>query len=128
MVRIKNDVFLIEKKHSTRKKIPAVGDIKDGFLRLIIYNNIITLLNSKGERLRSHASLGLTSDLGTGACSNTVDKKAFNCRLNLNRKELDTLQKVFNEGATNGIVVFYLGKDSQNQQETMLEKTLSSLS
>lgn len=128
MVRIKNDVFLIEKKHSTRKKVPAVGDIKDGFLRLIIYNNIIKILNPQGEKLRSHASLGLTSDLGTGACSNIVDKKAFNCKLNLNKKELNTLQKVFDEGTTNGIVVFYLGKDAQNQQETILEKTLNCLS
>jgi len=124
MVRIKDNVFLIEKKHSARKKLPALGDVKDGFLRLIVYNNIVKLLDSDGKKLRSYACLGLTSDLGTGACCNTLDKSVSNCKLNLSRKEFGTLREVFNEGTNNGIVVLYLGRDVQNQEELILEKVL----
>jgi len=127
MVRIKDDVFLIEKKHSARRKLPALGDVKDGFLRLIVYNTIVKLLDSDGKKLRSYACLGLTSDLGTGACCNVLDKSVSNCKLNLSRKEFDTLQEVFNEGTNNGIVVLYLGRDVQSQEEPMLEKILGSM-
>lgn len=126
MIRIKDNVFLIEKKHSATKKLPSLGDIKDGFLRLIVYNNIIKLLDSERKKLKSYACLGLTSDLGTGACCNLLDKNVSNCKLNLNKKELDTLQKVFDEGTTNGIVVLYLGRDVQSQEEQILENILGS--
>jgi len=124
MIRIKNSVFLIEKKHSARKRLPALGDIKDGFLRLIVYNNIFKLLDSEGKKLRSYACLGLTSALGTGACCNISDKNVSSCKLNLSKRELDTLQKVFNEGTINGIVVLYLGRDVQNQEESILTRAI----
>jgi len=127
MVRIKDGVFLIEKKHSARKKLPAIGDVKDGFLRLIVYNNILKLLDTNGRKLRSSACLGLTSDLGTGWCCNTLNRKASLCNLNLKKKELGTLQKVFDEGTANGIVVFYLGRDAQNKEEEMLQKISDSI-
>jgi hypothetical protein len=110
-----------------RKKLPSLGDIKDGLLRLIVYNNIFKLLDPEGKKLKSYACLGLTSDLGRGACCNILDKNVSHCKLNLGKKELNTLQEVFDEGTTNGIVVLYLGSDVQSQEEQILENILSSM-
>jgi hypothetical protein len=127
MIKIKDVAFLIEKKHSAKKRIPAIGDIKDGLLRLIVYSNIVKISGSDGKPLRSHACLGLTSGLGKGICSNIVDKTAHDCQLNLNRHEYNLLQEVFKEGATNRIIVFYLGRDAESQEEEIIESISNSL-
>jgi len=35
-----NKIFLIESKHSSNSKIPSIGDIKDGLLKMILYCNL----------------------------------------------------------------------------------------
>jgi uncharacterized pyridoxamine 5'-phosphate oxidase family protein len=126
-IRIKDNVFLIEKKHSSKKKIPAMGDVKDGLLRLIIYSNIVRISDSAGKQLKSYACLGLTSSLGRGTCSNVVDRTVNDCKLNLNRRENGYLQEVFREGKANRITVFYLGQDAEGQEEKVVESILNSL-
>jgi hypothetical protein len=35
-----NDLYLIEGKHSAKKELPSLGDIKDGLLRMILFTNL----------------------------------------------------------------------------------------
>lgn len=45
-----NTLYLIESKHSKNSLLPSNDDIKDGLLKLMLYNNISTLKESEQEK------------------------------------------------------------------------------
>ncbi|MCM8803573.1 MAG: hypothetical protein NC827_09785, partial [Candidatus Omnitrophica bacterium] len=120
IITIGNRIFLIEKKYSKKEKVPSLNDIKDGFLKLIIFNNISKLTDTNNKELKFKVCLGLTSEIGTGSSWNFIpysDKK-----LNLSSKEFEVLKDAFKEGAENGIIVYYLGRDAKDFEEDILRK------
>jgi len=61
-----NTVFLIEGKNTAREKLPALEDIKDGLLKMVIFCNL-KAVSFDGKRLTPKAVLKLTSTGGFDA-------------------------------------------------------------
>lgn len=123
LVCIDRNAFLIEKKHS-RGVLPSLNDIKDGFLKLVLYSNI-EQLEIDGKKFSAVPILGLTGKkfknmLTSESDINDIDQE----RYNLNNKNLEKLKKIFFEAKTNNIHVFVANSDEldKNQQLSTLKK------
>lgn len=69
-----NELFLIEGKHTKAQKLPSLGDIKDGLLKLILYTNLEEVeVNEKG--LNVVPVLKLTSEKISGSIRDTSSPK-----------------------------------------------------
>jgi len=56
----RGQVFIVEGKHTTNNQLPALEDIKDGLLKMIIFSNLLNL-SLNGKKMKSIAVLKLTS-------------------------------------------------------------------
>lgn len=65
-------LFLIEKKHSKRKPLPSISDIKDAFIKMALFANIARL-KRKGKLMPSQAAVGLTSGTTRGVLHSAMD-------------------------------------------------------
>lgn len=105
----KNDnLFLIEKKHTSTSVIPSTGDIKDGFIKMALFTNLAK--THIGENYFNHISvLGLTSSRFEGFCSNSLTENEVEIRLTQNsfsQRARNNVAKVFKEGVRNKFLVF----------------------
>ena len=75
------NLFLIEGKHSGNSKLPSIGDIKDGLLKMILYCNLKDV-KINGEKLIPRPVLKLTSKNLMGKVNS-----------NSSRKEIDSFMK-----------------------------------
>jgi hypothetical protein len=136
IVEVGSKVFLIEKKDSQYNNLPSINDVKDGFLKLIVYSNIVNMKNDIGENVTPIPCLGLTSRVASGACWNyckNYDKIGLESgevylgkQLKLGQKDKNLLRLIFNEGIKNKILVYFIGNDSLGLEEKIIE--LSSFS
>jgi DNA-dependent RNA polymerase auxiliary subunit epsilon len=55
-----NNIYLIDAKHTKENKIPSLGDIKDGLLKMILFTNLENV-EIDGQKLNSIAVLKLTT-------------------------------------------------------------------
>ncbi len=86
------NLFLIESKHSKSGKIPSVGDIKDGLLKMMLYTNLENVtIDSKP--LKSVPVLKLTSGRIFDEISSDSDEKMLENFYRVNA--FNTRQKVF---------------------------------
>ena len=67
-----NDIYLIDAKHSKEKNLPAIGDIKDGLLKMILFSNLDEV-KLDGKRYNPIPVLKLTT--GTNPSLNDKQKK-----------------------------------------------------
>ncbi|MDA1190057.1 MAG: hypothetical protein O3A46_00055 [Candidatus Poribacteria bacterium] len=79
-----DDLYLIEKKHSSREPLPSLGDIKDGLVKMILFTNLVDV-TADGKPCRPHAVLGLTSSAIRGAVSSASDEEEVAAFLRTNR-------------------------------------------
>lgn len=107
--------FLIEKKHSKAASIPSMSDIKDGLLKLILYNNFHKVFIEKVE-YKHFPVLGLTSNQVHNFAYN-YDKKTYH----------GNLERVFNEGRENGFLIFLMSATSPESQTKILNKLLKDI-
>lgn len=110
---IANKVFLIECKHSKSAKLPSVGDIKDGLLKMMLYANLedVTVDNMTFE---SKAVLNLTAAKMSGAISSNSPKIARNEFFRVNKyssNQILFLRQLFIEARYNGFVVKLKGEN-----------------
>jgi len=99
-VNIKKDnIYLIECKHSKQGPIPSLDDIKDGLLKMILYTNLSEVKIGNRE-YSSIPVLKLTSDLKFS-------------RDTLRKSEVDYLQKLKIEAEKNNFKVVINDKDLQ---------------
>ncbi len=99
----KDKLLLIEGKHSKKSKLPSVGDIKDGMLKMILYCNLENIeINNKEY---SHLPvLKLTSVNITGNISSTDNAEEINTFFEnnqFNKKQKELVINVFKEGIDN---------------------------
>jgi hypothetical protein len=85
-MRIKKDnIYLVEAKHSKSGNLPSEDDIKDGLIKMILFTNV-TEVKSKEVTYQSNAILKLTTGDGIDLNElNTRQKKLYQ----LLRKEAD---------------------------------------
>lgn len=106
----KDSLFLIEKKHSKHSDIPSMEDIKDGFLKMILFSNL-SQVHINGKKFKHFPVLGLTSEKYCGRLDNCSGESQ-------NKK----IQKIFNEGTVNGVLVFLMNDSDEKGQEQILER------
>ncbi len=90
----KNEVFLIEAKHSKKGNLPSLDDIKDGLIKMILFTN---LSDVKIENKNYTPKPVLKLSTGTG-----FDKTK------LTKKELFTLELLNKEKQTNNFDIKYV--------------------
>ncbi len=101
-----NDIFLIEAKHTKSNKLPSIGDIKDGLLKMILYCNLENVkVNNK--IYRSKPVLKLTSskldgNITTNSTQNEIAK--FFITNDLKEKERIIVKKLFEESRINNFL------------------------
>ncbi len=101
------NLFLIESKHSKSGKLPSVGDIKDGLLKMMLYCNLENV-SIDNQPLKSLPVLRLTSEkiIGEIASRENDDAQAkFFSANNFSGKQKDFTQNLFAEAETNNFAV-----------------------
>ena len=75
----KDKLVLIEKKHTKNALVPSMNDIKDGFIKMILFTNLAETMIA--DKSFNHFSvLGLTSSMFRGYCHNYMTTKdVSNC-------------------------------------------------
>ncbi len=132
--QLEHDFFLTEMKYGDGVA-PKMNDVKEGFLRLIPFNNIVKLSHDEDRIDRHMAALGLTGEAGYGACwnfcpyANECCENGFECRVpgleKYNQRQPlvqgeKIVREAFAEGRTNGIIVIALGQNADDRtQETV---------
>ena len=107
-VRIEEEkLFLIESKHSKNSKLPSLGDIKDGLLKMMLYVNLENV--NLGKTLyKTFPVLKLTSkNLENEISSNSPKKELemFLIKNRFNKRQIDLLRNLFLEANENNFVI-----------------------
>jgi len=92
----KNELFLIEAKHSKNSILPSIGDIKDGLLKMILYTNL-NEVSINGIHYTSIPVLKLTSSV----LKEGILQPEINTNIELSRSQKDMLKKLFDEASEN---------------------------
>lgn len=107
-----NRLYLIEAKHSSNAKLPSIGDIKDGLLKMILYCNLSNvIINDK--TFIPVPTLKLTSSklIGCYRSGNSEEhKKRFFQQNKLNDKQISTINCLFAEAEINKIQIIIVGE------------------
>lgn len=127
VVPIDQTLFLIEKKHSGSKALPATGDIKDGLLKLMLYTNLESA-EVDAQVFLPRAVLGLTSDVIQGWCHNrmNVDELAAFFAMNplLRATSIRTIRELFEEANTNYLIAYFSNSTLDAAWQTTLLRDL----
>lgn len=100
----KNIVHLIEAKHSSRSKLPSLGDIKDGLLKMILYCNLNNIIIDD-KLYTAIPTLKLTSNLIKGNINNINKLNEFYKENNFTDKQKELIESLFIEAETNNFTV-----------------------
>jgi len=97
----KNDLYLIESKHSNNSVLPSMGDIKDGLLKMILYCNLkdVTINDKKFHPI---PTLKLTS---SKINERILDLNSIKKCNELNEKQKMILKSLFEEAKQNNFQV-----------------------
>ena len=101
-------LLLVEKKHSRKSRLPSLGDIKDAFLKMVLFTNLSNV-TADGKQYTPFPVVGLTSDLLDGYCHSAMDDgqiEKFFEQNKLNPRVRDLIERVFQEGRVNHFLVF----------------------
>ncbi|HED07768.1 MAG TPA: hypothetical protein ENI57_06620 [Ignavibacteria bacterium] len=103
----KNNVYLIEGKHSKNSLLPSVGDIKDGLLKMILYTNLkeVFINNKKYKPIPviKLTSTKLTSSISSNENSDKITK--FITRNDFSKNQKEIIEKLFDEAEKNNFLV-----------------------
>lgn len=103
----KEKIYLIEAKHTKSGKLPSVGDIKDGLLKMLLYTNLENV--SVNETLfKNFPVLLLTSHKLRGVIKSVAkqnETEKFFKDNNFNAKQIDFLLNLFAEAKHNKFLV-----------------------
>ncbi len=101
------NLFLIESKHSKSGKLPSIGDIKDGLLKMMLYSNLENV--SVNEKMFFSSSiLRLTSEKITGEIfsnSESAEISQFFRANNFNKKQTELIKNLFLEANENNFTI-----------------------
>ena len=105
------NLFLIESKHSKTGKLPSIGDIKDGLLKMMLYANLENV-TIDDKSFVSLPVLRLTSEKiadEISSNSETAQLKHFFRINNFNQRQRELMQSLFVEAKENNFTLS-LGK------------------
>lgn len=108
----KNGVELIESKHTARSRLPMLGDIKDGFLKMMLFANLSETFVD-GKIKSCCAVLLLTSSQIQGKISSGSSQNKINEFLSFNQfssSQQNKIKLIFDEGNTNQFEVRIEGR------------------
>lgn len=106
----KRKIFLIEKKHSEHSLLPSTEDVKDGFLKMILFSNL-SKVEINSHTLEYLPVLGLTSKLFTGHLDNFSSTIVD-----------ENIQRIFNEGKKNKFLIFLMNSGDYKKQRAMIDR------
>jgi hypothetical protein len=101
--RIGDRLLLVEKKHSRKSRLPHMGDIKDAFLKMVLFANL-SKVAADGQPCKPCPVVGLTSDLLQGYCHSAMDNsqvEKFFKRNGFNDRARVLVGRIFQESRTN---------------------------
>lgn len=104
-------LFLIEKKHSRTARLPHMGDLKDGLVKMMLWTNLADVRLS-GTRYVPSPVIGLTSSKVAGSFSSRGDDaalRAFTSANGFSSTEAQTLRDIVDEGTRNRFSVVIAG-------------------
>lgn len=102
---------LIESKHTKSGKLPSLGDIKDGLLKMMLYTNLENVMIDD-KSFMSSPVLRLTSEKleGETSSNSTIESKTQFWRANkFNKRQIILMESLFAEAVANNFVAS-LGK------------------
>lgn len=108
---IDKSLYLIESKHSIKSKLPSIGDIKDGLLKMVLYCNLV---NVKVNNLdfTPKPILKLTSPNISGKIRSASTNSAISSFKNINKfndNQINIIDRLFDEAQTNHFEVLIEG-------------------
>ncbi|RDU65990.1 hypothetical protein CQA53_05045 [Helicobacter didelphidarum] len=103
-----NILYLIESKHSRDSILPSSDDIKDGLLKLMLYNNLSILQDSIGKReFRVILRLTSTTLKSSITLPNTAqNRETFMKNNNFNEKQKSILHSLNLESQKNNFTIW----------------------
>ncbi len=122
----RNNLFLIEKKHSENSLVPSIADVKDGLVKMMLYTNFSEVLVSD-KPFPHHPTLGLTSKNIRGYChtlSTEKEQASFFSANKFSPKASQSLLNLFREGRLNNILIFLMDNRTPKLQNDIVEEFL----
>ncbi len=107
-IELKTDkLFLIEGKHSKNSKLPSLGDIKDGLLKMILYTNLKNV-QINNNNIETIPVLKLTSSkLVSSISSKNTEKEILDFFIinNFSKEQIEVVKNTFRESNENNFIV-----------------------
>lgn len=103
-----NTLYLIEGKHSSRRKLVSRSDIKDGLLKMIIYSNLSSVKVNNEEMNYKPVLLLTSSKLDGGYIDSEMEEKNIHTYLiknQITKKDYILVKELFDEAKCNGFIV-----------------------
>lgn len=113
-----DDLLLVEKKNSKDKLLPSLNDVKDAFLRMVLFTNLSKVI-VEGKEYRPYPVVGLTSDRLRGYCHSQMEEsevEKFYRRNRFNARQRNSVRQYFQEGRINKFVVIVGSSKIQVEQ------------
>lgn len=112
-IKIHEDkLYLIEGKHSKNAKLPSLGDIKDGLLKMILYCNLSNVKIGSNS-FTAVPTLKLTSSKLVGSFSTgdtEKQKNDFTSKNELSNKQIDLINSLLAESEINKFEIIIQGE------------------
>jgi len=104
---IDNDLYLIEGKHTRNSKLPSIGDIKDGLLKMVLYCNLTDVkVNDISYTPKPVLKLTSSNTLGRiTANSESSEIVNFKTSNGFNENQIRIIDNLFTEAQTNNFEV-----------------------
>lgn len=126
-------LFLIEKKHTSKKAIPSESDIKDAFIKMSLFSNIVEVSevsedskqSQRCEFSRCRAAVGLTSHKIKGCLHSNVGKKeltSFAKKNSLGNQDVVNLRLMIREAKENNFDLFIVNSDDIGKRQQILKE------
>lgn len=108
---IGNDLHLIEGKHSNNSKLPSIGDIKDGLLKMVLYCNLTDVkvndINFSPKPVLKLTSKNISGKITSNSVSSEIDK--FKTSNGFNENHISIIDNLFAEAKSNDFEVIIEG-------------------
>ena len=104
---IENNLYLIEGKHSINSKLPSIGDIKDGLLKMVLYCNLsdvkVNDINYTPKPILKLTSINISGRITSNNVSLEIDY--FKTSNGFNKNHISIIDNLFTEARTNNFEV-----------------------
>ena len=118
----KNQILLIEKKHSENDLIPSINDMKDAFIKMVLFTNI-EKLEYQGKLQNYKTLVGLTSKTIRGymhSKMNDTEIKTFYRKNNFSINQEQIFISAIEEARLNKFILYIFNSNEEENQENFL--------